>query len=928
MKKNRFARIVLILALLAAGQAAVRMPASQKPAAPPPAADGLFDRTVDSWDKGDYVAALQAFEALIRGPEAGRYFERIALITGELFEVRELTTDGRNPRFSPDGRFAAYDAGTGSGRVIRILNAANGFKLLAEVRGWNGVFSPSGERLAYLRLKDTPEMEALRKDLEKASAGEASDSRAAFTIQRQLASLEAKNCEIVLRDMRSGGESVLPDGGMLKGELVFGADEREVRFVGGAESDTASNEIYAVAVDSASQTAAPRALTSGPGFKTAPVLVPGGKFLIYGQPSQSPFPRPPQTGPAASAQPTTQPAAQPAVQSAGRAAAPAQAAAGTTGAAQPPAQSGRPSGGPSRRFAVLDLASGASKIFDGASPTPSADGSELAFIGREVAENTLVVLKLDGAWSQTTVKKTPESLASPAFSPDGKRLAFEMSYTRNSEIFLIGADGKNEVRLTREIQPDRTPRFLAPNLVLAIKGERRHSRSYLYDTETLTGFRLFHNNTVRTIAPEYEWAPNPTGNLLLIGAERDGDTISPQRGVYLLDRGKKIDREALLARLASQLAAERALRARGEALSKPIAAEVRAVTERVSRTKLYEYQEALFCFDSKHVSQPGNQKAAEYIYKTFESFGYKPEYQWVPNRPNKTANVVAVLEGAENPELFYVMSSHYDSNVRSPGADDNTSATAVLLETARLLAGKPLPASVVLAAFTGEEAGFWGSREFVRLAKERKLRVLAAVNNDMIGWTNDHRLDDTIRFTNAGIRDLLHAAAFGFSRLVTYDTRYVKSTDSVPLYEAWGDVIGGLGSYPLLGNPYYHQPTDLLETVNQELIAEATKYNTAAVMLLASSPSPVRDIKAVRAGEGGLEISWAPNPEKGIAYYVVTWGPDDGPAIATKKVKVPHIRLPALNLKPGQKLRISVSAVNGRGMINWDEGRIVVEPAI
>jgi hypothetical protein len=197
----------------------------------------------------------------------------------------------------------------------------------------------------------------------------------------------------------------------------------------------------------------------------------------------------------------------------------------------------------------------------------------------------------------------------------------------------------------------------------------------------------------------------------------------------------------------------------------------------------------------------------------------------------------------------------------------------------------------------------------------------------MIGWTNDGRLDDTIRYTNAGVRDLLHAAAFGFSRLVTYDTRYVKSTDSVPLYEAFGDVIGGLGSYPLLGNPYYHQPTDLLETVNQELIAEAAKYNTAAVMLLASSPSPVRDIKSARAGEEGLEISWAPNPEKGIAYYVVTWGPDDGPAIATKKVKVPHIRLPAPKLKPGQKLRVSVSAVNARGMVSWDEGRIEVDPS-
>jgi hypothetical protein len=39
--------------------------------------------------------------------------------------------------------------------------------------------------------------------------------------------------------------------------------------------------------------------------------------------------------------------------------------------------------------------------------------------------------------------------------------------------------------------------------------------------------RLFHNNTVRTIAPEYEWVANRDGNKVLIVAERDGDTVSP-----------------------------------------------------------------------------------------------------------------------------------------------------------------------------------------------------------------------------------------------------------------------------------------------------------------------------------------------------------------------------------------------------------------
>ena len=125
----------------------------------------------------------------------------------------------------------------------------------------------------------------------------------------------------------------------------------------------------------------------------------------------------------------------------------------------------------------------------------------------------------------------------------------------------------------------------------------------------------------------------------------------------------------------------------------------------------------------------------------------------------QTANVVATLKGTVNPELVYVVSSHYDSVAIGPGADDDTSGTAALLETARILAGHPLPATIVFASFTGEEAGLLGSREFVRRAVADKVKIVGALNNDMIGWANDHRLDNTIRYSNPGIRDIQHGAA-------------------------------------------------------------------------------------------------------------------------------------------------------------------------
>jgi Zn-dependent M28 family amino/carboxypeptidase len=118
-------------------------------------------------------------------------------------------------------------------------------------------------------------------------------------------------------------------------------------------------------------------------------------------------------------------------------------------------------------------------------------------------------------------------------------------------------------------------------------------------------------------------------------------------------------------------------------------------------------------------------------------------------------------------------------------ADDDTSGIAALLEVARIMHGHPMPATIIFAAFTGEEAGTLGSREFARVAKEKKWKIAGGLNNDMVGYANDNRLDNTIRYSNSGIRDIQHAAAMNFSKLITYDAHYYKGTDAAPLFDAF-----------------------------------------------------------------------------------------------------------------------------------------------
>ena len=435
--------------------------------------------------------------------------------------------------------------------------------------------------------------------------------------------------------------------------------------------------------------------------------------------------------------------------------------------------------------------------------------------------------------------------------------------------------------------------------------------------------RLFHNNTVRTIAPEYQWAASPDGTQILIGAERDGNTVSPARGVYAVDLQHKVTKAAVVARLNANLKTETALKAAGTRTFQPIAAEVRRVVAGTSEARIFGYEKTLFDFDSKHISKPGNRLASEYLFDTYTSFGYSPEYQWfAPTAAldGKTTNVIATLRGTVNPGLVYIVSSHYDSVEAGPGADDDASGTAALLEAARVLAAHPLPATVVFASFTGEEGGLLGSREFVRRALAGKMKVAGALNNDMIGWTNDHRLDNTIRYSNPGIRDIQHAAAMLFTRLITYDALYFKGTDAASLYDGFGDVIGGIGSYPVLASPHYHQASDRLEYENHQLIAETCKTTVATIMLLASSPSRLTRLKVDSYTAAAATLSWTPAVEAAITSYIVAYGTAADPLLHRVVVTQPRVTLSSI----AAGSVVSVKAVNGRGLEGWDWARVTL----
>jgi Peptidase family M28/WD40-like Beta Propeller Repeat len=875
--RRRAATAALFLAAALTGATAGRAPSSST----------ALDLAALAWDAGDFVAALSTYLQILDSAEPGDALETIALQTGELFATHELTEDGDAPEFSPDGGHIIYETGYLPERTTRLLKGDGSPKPLAELPGFRAAFSPNGSHLAYLKVIPTPTLlEALAAAI-NAPQNERTRRTADFN------AAVARESRLTVRDVTSGRETEIRTGDLQKTALAFGAGGTMLLTV---PTGPGTSQIYLVAADRE-----PVALTTGPGDKPLGDTNADGTATLFtiraggGRGRGSAVPAPGRGSDDVDVTPES----------------------GREG-------SGAPQTGAT--FGVVLLPEGRVVTTPGTAPSFSADGKTVTYIRRQTRDYQVVVAPAHNPAQATVVRSGAERADAPALSPDGSRVAYQLMPKEDWEIYTASRDGKDETRVTREIQHDLLPRFLTGDLLIAMIGEARHRRSHLYDLKTLKRTRLFHNNTVRTIAPEYAWDASPDGARLLVQAERDGNTVSPERGVYYMDLTRRVSRDALRARLRANLESEVALRAKAQKLYAPIANEVRSVTSNASVARVFAHEKALFDFDSKHVTRPGNKRAAAYLFDSYTSFGYTPEYQTFEYRTRngaqtgQTSNVLATLKGTVNPELVYVVSSHYDSVAAGPGADDDTTGTAALLETARIMAKHPQPATIVFASFTGEEAGLLGSREFVRQAIAKHVRIVGALNNDMVGWANDHRLDNTIRYSNAGIRDIQHAAAMQFSSMITYDALYFKSTDAAAYYEAYGDIVGGIGSYPVLGNPHYHQSHDLLDTINHQLVTEVAKTTAATLMLLASSPSRLTDLKAQRGSNGAVAVSWTSSPEQGVQGYIVAYGPASKPEAQQLRVQKPSATL--TNIGPGSV--VSVKAVNARGLEGWDWARVVV----
>ncbi|MBN1384396.1 MAG: M20/M25/M40 family metallo-hydrolase [Elusimicrobia bacterium] len=133
--------------------------------------------------------------------------------------------------------------------------------------------------------------------------------------------------------------------------------------------------------------------------------------------------------------------------------------------------------------------------------------------------------------------------------------------------------------------------------------------------------------------------------------------------------------------------------------------------------------------------------AADYISNEFKTYGYQPECQFYTVTRKKYRNIIAEKKGNND---IIIIGAHYDSVVGSPGADDNASAVAGLLELSRILKDKNTKKTIRFAAFTNEEPPFFyteemGSRVYAKEVSIKKENVRAMICLEMIGYYTEKK---------------------------------------------------------------------------------------------------------------------------------------------------------------------------------------------
>jgi hypothetical protein len=270
---------------------------------------------------------------------------------------------------------------------------------------------------------------------------------------------------------------------------------------------------------------------------------------------------------------------------------------------------------------------------------------------------------------------------------------------------------------------------------------------------------------------------------------------------------------------------------------------VAALVAQVSTSALTANIQALQDFQTRYASTANCELAGDFLYNYFSTLGLQTAADPFTFSSRTSRNIVATIPGIVLPEYVVILCAHYDSTSGSetsstlaPGADDNASGTAAVMEIARVFAGRPFDFTLKFVCFSAEEWGLYGSKHYAEEARKAGEKILGVLNMDMIAYT-DALPEDLNIFTDTASQWLanwfvLCARQYASIDLAVAVSPSMRASDHSPFWDQGYSALIAIEDYGL-HNPYYHKTTDVLSTLNLDFATSVTKIVLAVAAGLA-----------------------------------------------------------------------------------------------
>jgi acetylornithine deacetylase/succinyl-diaminopimelate desuccinylase-like protein len=396
--------------------------------------------------------------------------------------------------------------------------------------------------------------------------------------------------------------------------------------------------------------------------------------------------------------------------------------------------------------------------------------------------------------------------------------------------------------------------------------------------------------------------------------------------------------------------ASAALAAVGSSIpAQPVDPDIRDIVQAVSAERIQRSIYVLTSFKTRHTlsdtlpSGDGIGGAASWVRAEFgrasaesgnrlqvelDTFDQAPVQPRVPQGAQIT-NIVATLPGTDPSGRTVVISGHYDSRVTNildstspaPGADDDASGTAAVLELAHVMSHYKFGATIVFLVVAGEEQGLLGSAHWARAARQRSADIEADLNNDIIGNTRAEggevdrstvrlfaqglpakaAMDDGLvglireggendtpaRELARAIKDIAAVYVPSMSVRIVYRVdRYLRGSD----HQSFLDQGYAAVRFTEPSEDYRHEHQDvrevngvmfgdLPEKVDFAYVADVARVNASALAVLARAPAPPKKVQIETARlENDTTLRWEPDTGPGVAGYRIVWRETTSPS--------------------------------------------------